>query len=256
MANRNQNFQSGEQGRRDYRSSEDQGSGQFGGARDRDESEGRSSGYSGYGDFGQGDYNNPGRSANTGQSRYGQGSSSSYGQPNYGGGTPRYGEEYGSSGTSDYGRSSFGRGGYSGAGSYGSQGWQEPYGEGQQYGSAQGMHRGKGPKNFQRSDERIKELLCERLHDDPHIDASEITVTVQGGRITLEGTVDSRRTKNAVEDVAEQCGVQDVQNNLRVQRFGERGMEGTSGSSANRSTAPGRSTMENEESDQSKQKRN
>ena len=61
-------------------------------------------------------------------------------------------------------------------------------------------------------------MLCERLHDDPEIDASEVTVNVQGGKITLEGTVDSRRTKNAIEDVAEQIGSQDVQNNLRVQK--------------------------------------
>ena len=45
--------------------------------------------------------------------------------------------------------------------------------------------------------------------------------TVTGGKITLEGTVDSRQTKNAIEDIADQCGVQDVQNNLRVQRQGQ-----------------------------------
>ena len=113
-------------------------------------------------------------------------------------------------------------------------------------------HRGKGPKNYQRSDERVKEMLCERLHDDPEIDASEVTVSVQGGKVTLEGTVDSRRTKNAIEDVAEQIGSQDVQNNLRVQKAGERsGME-TSGKS---STAT-RSSMGTEDGEQSRQKRN
>ena len=94
-------------------------------------------------------------------------------------------------------------------------------------------------------------MLCERLHDDPEIDASEVTVSVQGGTITLEGTVDSRRT-NAIEDVAEQIGSQDVQNNLRVQKAGERsGME-TSGKS---STAT-RSSMGAEDGEQSRQKRN
>ncbi len=104
-----------------------------------------------------------------------------------------------------------------------SQGWREPYGEGQQYGSGgggQGMHRGKGPKNYLRSDERLKEMLCERLHDDPDIDASEVTVNVQSGRITLEGTVDSRQAKHAIEEVADQLGIQDVQNNLRVAKQG------------------------------------
>jgi hypothetical protein len=30
-----------------------------------------------------------------------------------------------------------------------------------------------GMKNYQRGDERIRELVSERLHDDPNIDASE-----------------------------------------------------------------------------------
>ncbi len=86
------------------------------------------------------------------------------------------------------------------------------------YGSrGQGQHRGKGPKGYQRSDDRLKEIICERLADDPDIDASEISVSVSGGRVTLEGSVDSRRTKNLAEDVAEQFGIE-VHNNLRVQR--------------------------------------
>jgi len=133
-----------------------------------------------------------------------------------------------------------------------------PFGEGQQYGSQQ-QHRGKGPKNYQRSDERVKEMLCERLHDDPEIDASEVTVNVQGGKITLEGTVDSRRTKNAIEDVAEQLGVQDVQNNLRVQKSSERsGMEagGRSSMSGGSSTSSKSTLGGGEDTEQTKQKKN
>jgi osmotically-inducible protein OsmY len=231
MANRQQNYQSGSQGRRDYRSSEDENRYSRDNERDHDRDyresnsvrstsydQGRGqSGYSDYGNVDQDRY---------GQSGHGQGGrvQSNYGsgRSRYGEERSRYGEEYGSSGTSNYGRSSYG--GYSGAGSYGSQGWQEPYGEGQQYGSpgsGQGMHRGKGPKNYQRSDERLKEMLCERLREDPHIDASEVTVNVQGGRITLEGSVDSRQAKNAIEEVADQLGIEDVQNNLRVTRAGQ-----------------------------------
>ena len=274
MPNRDQNYQSGAQGRRDYRSAEDDDRdydrdyGQYGNREERENLVRSTSADQGRGqfremrdqrgstgDFRQGNYSQPGRGRNIGQERYGQ---SDYGQSNYGGGQSRLGEEYGSSGTSDYGRSNFGRsqsaGGYGGMGSYGgqgSQGWQEPFGEGQQYGSEQGMHRGKGPKNFQRSDERIKELLCERLHDDPYIDASEVSVTVQGSKITLEGTVDSRQTKNAVEDVAEQFGVQDIQNNLRVQKAGERGTE-----SSGRPAMPGKATTGSDETESSRQKRN
>jgi hypothetical protein len=96
--------------------------------------------------------------------------------------------------------------------------WRAPQPPGGPYLS--GPHRGKGPKGYQRSDDRLKEMLCERLRDDPHIDASDVSVSVQNGRVTLDGTVDSRSTKNLIEDVAEQFGVDDVQNNLRVQRPG------------------------------------
>jgi osmotically-inducible protein OsmY len=113
-----------------------------------------------------------------------------------------------------------------------------------------GQHRGKGPKNYQRSDERLREMLSERLHDDPHVDASEITVTVQGGKITLEGTVDSRHTKNRIEDIAEQLGAHDVQNNLRVQKQGQQTFD-TSGSRS--SSSRGATSTDDE---QSKAKRN
>src|SRR5262249_30469691 len=36
-------------------------------------------------------------------------------------------------------------------------------------------YRGRGPKGFARTDERLKEIVCERLTDAPHIDASEIS---------------------------------------------------------------------------------
>jgi osmotically-inducible protein OsmY len=81
-----------------------------------------------------------------------------------------------------------------------------------------GTHRGKGPKNYRRSDERIRELVCERLRDDPDIDASGVEVRVKDGQITLEGNVDSRQTRDAVEDAAAQFGTLDVQNNLRVRK--------------------------------------
>ena len=81
-----------------------------------------------------------------------------------------------------------------------------------------GPHRGRGPKGYQRSDERIHEDVCERLTEDPLIDASNIEVLVQDGEITLNGTVTSRGLKRRAEDLAELAsGVSHVQNNLRVQ---------------------------------------
>ena len=50
--------------------------------------------------------------------------------------------------------------------------------------------RGKGPKGYERSDERLKEVICERLTDDDDIDASEISVEIRNGEVTLSGSVE------------------------------------------------------------------
>jgi hypothetical protein len=78
-------------------------------------------------------------------------------------------------------------------------------------------HRGRGPKGYVRSDERIREDVSDRLTDDPIVDASDIEVLVQGGEVTLNGYVDSRTAKRRAEDCAESAtGARHVQNNLRV----------------------------------------
>ena len=82
-----------------------------------------------------------------------------------------------------------------------------------------GSYRGLGPKNYQRSDERIREDVCERLTMDHDVDASEIEVMVEGAVVTLNGSVNARHAKRLAEDIAESVrGVKDVQNNLRVVR--------------------------------------
>ena len=81
--------------------------------------------------------------------------------------------------------------------------------------------RGRGPKGYVRSDERIREDVCDRLADDHLVDASEIEVTVAGSEVTLAGTVDSREERRRAEECAERVsGVSHVQNNLRVTRAG------------------------------------
>ncbi|WP_204985738.1 BON domain-containing protein [Microvirga pakistanensis] len=81
-----------------------------------------------------------------------------------------------------------------------------------------GPHRGRGPKGYTRSDERIHEDVCERLTEDRFIDASNVEVTVKDGEVTLSGTVASRGLKRRAEDLAELAsGVRHVQNNLRVE---------------------------------------
>jgi osmotically-inducible protein OsmY len=78
-------------------------------------------------------------------------------------------------------------------------------------------HRGRGPKNYSRSDDRIREDVSDRLTDDPLVDASEIEVSVSNQEVTLSGTVASRNERRLAEEVAEQVsGVKYVQNNLRV----------------------------------------
>lgn len=99
--------------------------------------------------------------------------------------------------------------------------------------TSSGLFRGKGPKGYTRSDERIKEDVSDRLSDDDELDASDITVQVSGGEVTLTGFVDSRDAKRAAEDCAEACsGVKHVQNTLRVRdRNGSGSQQQTGGDS-------------------------
>jgi osmotically-inducible protein OsmY len=93
----------------------------------------------------------------------------------------------------------------------------------------EGEHRGRGPRGYSRSDDRIREDVNDRLTDDAYIDASEIEVTVSSGEVTLNGTVNSRYEKRHAEDIADHIsGVKHVQNNLRVQQSGGRGVSGAS----------------------------
>jgi hypothetical protein len=85
------------------------------------------------------------------------------------------------------------------------------------FGTGGGEHRGKGPRGYRRSDERIREDVNDRLTDDSWVDASEVEVRVQGGEVTLDGRVRTRDDKRRAEDIAERVsGVSHVQNNLRV----------------------------------------
>jgi hypothetical protein len=79
---------------------------------------------------------------------------------------------------------------------------------------------GKGPKGWKRSDERIKDEVCEVLYRDQHIDATNIEVAVQDGVVTLSGSIDTRWSKRHAEQRIEHLsGIEDVHNEIRVQRF-------------------------------------
>jgi hypothetical protein len=81
-----------------------------------------------------------------------------------------------------------------------------------------GRFTGRGPKNYARSDDRIGEDVNELLGEHGDIDATDITVEINRGEVTLDGNVDDRRAKRLAEDLAHSVrGVRDVQNRLRIE---------------------------------------
>jgi osmotically-inducible protein OsmY len=217
--------------------------------------------YGGYGAGAYGDWDRGWNRASYG----GWGGAGAYGpEYNYGRGEPWYGGGYGYQGQDrGYGNQGFDRGygygayggyergypgyggygygGYTGYGGYGNDAgeWRGAGGMGYESGTSrylggtqtqgrwgQQSHAGRGPRNYQRSDDRIEEDVNEALTRHPGLDASEIDVKVQNGEVTLTGTVDSRQDKRMAEDAAESCsGVRDVHNQLRVSSSGSRGSE-------------------------------
>jgi hypothetical protein len=80
-------------------------------------------------------------------------------------------------------------------------------------------HSGKGPKDYQRSDSRILEDVCDRLSDDDDVDASEIVVSVNAGEVSLSGSVVDRYSKRRAEHIAESVrGVREVHNHLSARK--------------------------------------
>jgi len=134
-----------------------------------------------------------------GQRQYGQPQGQRYGQP--------YGPQYGQPQGQQYGPR------------YGQQSRQQPYGNDRYsgYPDTRARRFTTGPKGYQRSDERLKEDICERLMESHYIDSSDVSVEVRGARVVLEGTVPSRHMKHAIEDLVDACpGVQDIDNRVSV----------------------------------------
>lgn len=122
---------------------------------------------------------------------------------------------------------------FAGAGGRSDLGWNDTNSTGSQLrgngdngaaasGTTVGPHKGRGPKGYTRSDERIREDISDRLTDDSEIDASEIEIEVAGGEVTISGFVTDRIIKRKVEDLADAVsGVKHVQNNVRVKLAGD-----------------------------------
>jgi osmotically-inducible protein OsmY len=118
---------------------------------------------------------------------------------------------------------------------------------GSEYGGDQSQSfRGRGPKGYERSDDRLKEIICEALTDAPHIDASDISVEVKKGEVTLTGCVVDRRAKYAAEDLIEhRAGVNEIHNQLKVrgQSGSQQASEDVAGRSAQSGAKAGQDTI-------------
>jgi osmotically-inducible protein OsmY len=161
---------------------------------------GQYAGQGGYGISAQGEYGG----YSTGQSRYA-----------YGAHTP-----YGYRGRNEYDER--GRGGeYADDARPEGRSWLERAGEKVSafFGAEdEGRYRGRGPKGYRRSDDRIREDVSDRLTDDPWLDASDIEVEVRECEVVLKGAVHSREDKRRAEHLSEAIsGVRNVQNHLRVE---------------------------------------
>ena len=81
----------------------------------------------------------------------------------------------------------------------------------------EGPHRGRGPRGYVRSPARIYEDLCDRLTDNPFIDASDIEVTISGAEAILSGTVPDTIALRQAQAISEEvAGVSHVHNRLQV----------------------------------------
>jgi osmotically-inducible protein OsmY/flavin-binding protein dodecin len=173
--------------------------------------------------FGQSGYSSPGYSQSPG---YGQ--SMRYGHQDY-----RRESQYGGQGSNDWGRE------------------RPDFAEqmGQFSGAMAGRIRRvfRSPKGYKRSDERIREDVCDQLAQHGQLDPSEIEVSVSNGEVTLTGTVPERYMKWQAEQIIDEVGgVNEIHNQLRVQR-GEMGsmsssMGGTQSSTTSASSSMGAGT--------------
>lgn len=183
------------------------------------------------------------------QSRSGSGYSQRYNYPSGYSSGERYDRDY------DYDRDRWGRGGNEGRGNEG-RGWLDRASDAvaswfgdedaerrRRMDEQREYRRGRGPKNYRRSDERIKEDVNDRLGDDYYLDASDVEVAVENTEVTLTGTVRSRSDKRRAEDIAEAVsGVTNVENRLRVKQQYDYGTSGTSSLTNTGTGTPGTTT--------------
>lgn len=74
-------------------------------------------------------------------------------------------------------------------------------------------HRGHGPRDWRRSDEQIRDAVCEALAADGELDARDMNVGVDAGEVVLSGVCPCRQSRALAEAIArEVVGVRAVHN--------------------------------------------
>jgi osmotically-inducible protein OsmY len=64
-------------------------------------------------------------------------------------------------------------------------------------------------------DDQLRELIRQRLTEDPALDASDIRIEVRTGRVILVGTVADAGASSEIEQTVENCGALEIDNQLR-----------------------------------------
>jgi len=92
----------------------------------------------------------------------------------------------------------------------------------------------RSPKGYKRSDDRIREDICDQLSQEAQLDPGDIEVSVSNGEVTLSGTVPERYMKWQAEQLIDNVsGVNEIHNQLRIKRqdmsMGSTGSQQTGG---------------------------
>jgi len=87
------------------------------------------------------------------------------------------------------------------------------------FGTSERHERPTGPRGYKRSDDRIRDDVCERLSYAHRLDVSDVSVEVKDGVVTLSGNVNDRSQKYDIEELVDATyGVSEVNNDIRVRR--------------------------------------
>jgi len=74
-------------------------------------------------------------------------------------------------------------------------------------------------QGYPRSDDRIKDDICERMRNQNQFDPSHLEIQVQNGEVILRGNVETYQIKRSIEDLVETVlGVREINNFLKADK--------------------------------------